>query len=107
MLFICVGKLKLHWFKKSSLQLKHHNAVFLFWFNSATSCFWVPSLMNVIVPPRLNHHLNILQVLPDLLSKHEAVDVFMECEKENDVDEQTEAMLLPAFMETLAMVCSA
>lgn len=44
------------------------------------------------------------QVLPDLLSKHEAVDVFMECEEENDADEQAEAMLLPAFMETLAMV---
>ncbi|MEW5303986.1 MAG: hypothetical protein WDW36_006629 [Sanguina aurantia] len=44
------------------------------------------------------------EVLPDLLSKHEAVDVFMECEEENDADEQTEAMLLPAFMETLAMV---
>lgn len=46
----------------------------------------------------------IPQVLPDLLSKHEAVDVFMECEEENDADEQAEAMLLPAFMETLAMV---
>lgn len=75
-------------------------------FISITSCLCVPSLSNAFIPMCLNNHPPaVLQVLPNLLSKHEAVDVFMECEEENDADEQTEAMLLPAFMETLAMVC--
>lgn len=43
-------------------------------------------------------------VLPVLLSKSAALEVFMACEEANDADEQPDAMLFPAFLETLAEV---
>ncbi|GIL46567.1 hypothetical protein Vafri_3543 [Volvox africanus] len=43
-------------------------------------------------------------VLPVLLSKHAALEVFMRCEAANDGDERANAMFYPAFLETIAEV---
>ncbi|KAG2453435.1 hypothetical protein HYH02_001658 [Chlamydomonas schloesseri] len=46
-------------------------------------------------------------VLPVLLSKHEALDVFVRCEARNDGDEKANAVLYPTFLEALAEVALA
>ncbi|EFJ45399.1 hypothetical protein VOLCADRAFT_118360 [Volvox carteri f. nagariensis] len=43
-------------------------------------------------------------VLPVLLSKHAAIEVFIRCEAANDGDERANAMFYPAFLETIAEV---
>ncbi|GLC72051.1 hypothetical protein PLESTF_001198800 [Pleodorina starrii] len=43
-------------------------------------------------------------VLPVLLSKHAALEVFIRCEAANDGDERANAMFYPAFLETIAEV---
>lgn len=43
-------------------------------------------------------------VLPVLLSKHEALDLFVRCEARNDGDEKANAVLYPTFLEALAEV---
>lgn len=39
-----------------------------------------------------------------LLSKFEALTIYMDCESRNDGDERADAQLFPAFMETMAAV---
>lgn len=45
-----------------------------------------------------------MQVLPSLLNKREAIDIYVKCEAENDADEEVDSQAMPAFLETLATI---